>query len=84
MATLVTPKSPENDAFKVILRWGRRGRCVNPAFFSRCASGTIEGDSFLQAWCLPILWPLGLDECIRPCTAYVHWTDRQQLSGHGS
>lgn len=72
MVTVVTPKSPENDAFKVILPLSRRGRCANPAFFSRCASGAIEGDSFLQVWCLLILWPLGLDECIRPCTAYVH------------
>jgi len=72
MVTFVTPKSPENDAFKVILPLCRRGRCANPAFFSRCASGAIEGDSFLQVWCLPILRPLGLEERIRPCTAYVH------------
>ena len=72
MVTLVTPKSPENDAFKVILPLCRRGRCANPAFFSRCVSGAIDGDSFLQVWCLLILRPLGPDERIRPCTAYVH------------
>lgn len=72
MATFVTPKCSENDAFKVILPLSRRGGCTNPAFFSRCASGAIEGDSFLQVWCLPFLWLLGLNECIRPCTAYVH------------
>lgn len=59
MATLVTPKSPENDAFKVILRWGRRGRCVNPAFFPVARLARLRETHFCKLGVCPFSGRLG-------------------------